>query len=274
MRNMSNKFLTFILILSSILFLGLPSCKTKKGLVGENKEIYSVPFKTFSAKTTFSISLDGVSSFSIGGQLRIKTDSVIVFSIQPLAGVEVARAMVDDSGITLVDRINKRYFSTTFDEMKDNYGLEANFHSIQSIFANVPFAYEKSHNAQSSDFEKMNVTEEKFLLQRTYKGLSQEFVVDSVLQSGTILIESGEIRWNYIDFSGNVASRKFPVKTEIKLKQNNNTQTANQWPSSFMLTVSHRKMESNADMNFSYKIPEGYQRISLEEMIQMYIKNK
>ncbi len=270
---MLNKVIKYSICIFALSLLAV-SCRTHKNVASEKTEIYKMPYETFSSKTSFSFSMDGVHSVSFGGQVRIKKDSVIFFSIQPIAGVEVARAVIDTSGVLLVDRMNKRYFSTSFAEMKTEFGFDVNYHSIQAVLSNVPFAYEKNRDAYEKDFTKTEIPGNKILLQRVYDGLSQEFVVDSLLQSGTILSEMGDIKWNYMDFSTFVGGRRFPMKTEIMLKSNHRDQSSNQRLSFFSLSLSHRKIETNVSMNFNYKVPDSYQKISSEEIVELYFKNK
>lgn len=268
---MLNKIVKYSILFLTVSFLAV-SCKIQKNLVTQKTEVYKVPFETFSAKTSVSFSMDGVSSYSFGGQLRIKRDSVIVLSIQPIAGVEVARAMIDTSGVVLIDRMNKRYCTSPFAEMKTNFGLDVNYHSIQAVFSNTLFAYEKNSDAHEKDFNKTEIPGNKTLLQRVALGLSQEFVVDSLLQSGTILSEMGDVKWNYMDFSANVGGRKFPMKTEIVLKSNKRTPSSSHQLSYLSLAFLHKRVEVDGTMNFAYKIPDSYQKISLEEIVELYFK--
>ena len=270
---MLNKVVKYSILLLAVSFFAF-SCKTQKNLVTQKSEVYSVPFKTLSTKTSVSFSMDGVSSFSFGGQLRIKRDSIIILSIQPIAGVEVARALIDTSGVVLVDRMNKRYCTSSFAELKTNFGFDVNYHSIQSVFANVLFAYEKNSDAHEKDFNKMERPGDKTLFQRVSGGLSQEFVVDSLLQSGTILSEMGDVKWNYMDFSANVGGRKFPMKTEIMMKSNKRDPSSSHQLSYLSLAFSHKKVEADGTMNFAYKVPDSYQKISFEEIVELYFKNK
>ncbi len=268
MLNRNKHNMKVLLGIFLLLFVAV-SCKTKRITTppsADDVASYSIPFETFNGKCKFTLSI-GEKSFSTNGLLRMKKDSVIQLSIQPLLGVEVARAYFTKNEFALIDRMNKQYIKMDYGELKKSISADINFHSVQSLFANTIFAYEKEEDAQKADFEETTLMPGNNFLQRSYKQISQEFVTDSlhIAQSGSILGESLSIRWKYYDFLHNIDQRMYPMKMEIQFKQQPSTP-------SYMLNITYSKIETNTDMNFAYTIPASYTSVSLQELIQQYFK--
>lgn len=266
-RNIHN-MIKVLLSISLLLFVAV-SCKTKRINTPSSTDdvaSYSIPFETLNGKCKFTLSL-GEKSFSTNGLLRMKKDSIIQLSIQPILGVEVARAYFTKNEFALIDRMNKQYLKMDYEDLGKNISANINFHSVQSLFANTIFAYEKEEDAQKTDFEETTLMPGNNFLQRSYKQFSQEFVTDSlhITQSGSILGENLSMRWTYYDFFHNIGQRLYPMKMEIQLKLQPSTP-------SYMLNISYSKIETNTDMNFAYTIPASYKSVSLQELIQQYFK--
>ena len=69
-----------------------------------------------------------------------------------------------------------------------------------------------------------------------------------------------------MDFSGSVGDRRYPVKMQFTLQTGGNATVP-----SCVLEFAHKKIDAGIQMNFSYTVPENYVKLSLEEMIKMYL---
>ena len=78
----------------------------------------------------------GGQTFSTKGALKVIRDSVIILSVQPLAGIEMVRARVTKDSIVVIDRFNSRYFAENINTIAPI--LEFNF--LQSLLGNRLFA--------------------------------------------------------------------------------------------------------------------------------------
>mgnify|MGYP003499096209 CR=1 FL=1 len=113
----NKKYILVFMVAVAFLF---STCKSsKKAESSHPSEQVKVEFKTFSAKGDISLSRNEEQSIKVGANLRIRRDSIIIISIQPLSGVEVGRITCDREEIILLDRINKRYFSLNFTEIME-----------------------------------------------------------------------------------------------------------------------------------------------------------
>ena len=261
MWNNKKKWLYYFLIL----FLFFVSCKTQKIVKTEIQTKDSIrnalEYNTFNvSKTTFTLA-QKQSSFNVNGSIRIRKDSIIVLSFQPFLGVEMVRADITQNSFTLVDRINKRYFTSDFESLKERLGVEVNYNIFQSIFTNSLFVYDAPGAVSYSAFKEVYVGD-LLLLQTGKNGVNQEFSVGDKWQvrSGRIFNESYSLHWDYLKFVPLEDGYLFPHQVTITLSDG---KVRNQ------LDVSYNKVELNKSLNFQFSVPSSYTKVTWEELLQI-----
>lgn len=248
------------------------SCKTKQKVITDNagsaqatQNIQTV--QNISTKSTVKLSQNWKELFTSSATLRIKRDSLILLSIQPIAGIEAARISLDQQHLTLIDRIHKQYVQMSYEELNNHLKQSGNssmkpdcfFHIIQSILCSELFLCESTRPAQKSDFTVTDINGSPFL-QHSYQSLMQEFVADSTshLSSGSLFDESMRLKWTY--FPTRLPSMgEFPVTTNLDIQTTPQNKTT--------LFLNHKTVNFNSDTNFSNSIPKSYKEVTLEELM-------
>jgi len=244
------------------------SCKTQKIQKTTEKELkessYSeLEYTTLNIpKATFTFAQQQ-NSMSVNGSIRILKDSIMIISFQPFLGIEVGRAAITQQSLTIIDRINKRYFEAGFDSLRAETGVNINYHIFQSIFTNSLFIYDNPGQALISAFEEVPVGDLS-LLQRSKGGVIQEFNVDPekrVLYGRMFASdEPYSIGWNYLNFMSLESGYFFPHLVKITLSDGK---------SRFQLDVAYNKVELNKNLNFQFSVPSSYTQVTLEELLKM-----
>jgi hypothetical protein len=243
----------------------IASCKTQKVRKTTGKE--SLPseleYTTFNVpKATFTF-VQKQNSINVNGTVRIRKDSIIVLSIQPLLGVEVGRASITRHSVTVVDRINRRYFKADFDSLRKETGININYYAFQAIFTNALFIYDNPGQVQSSAFEEVKVGELS-LLQTDKEGLIQEFNINNEkrVMSGRMFMNSEpfSIGWNYQNFNSLESGYFFPHLVKI---------TVSDGKEQHRMDVSYNKIELDKKLNFNFPVPSSYTQVTLEELLKM-----
>jgi len=249
----------------SIFLLLTVSCKTQKQQKTTGKELsqYELEYTTLNIpKATFTF-VQKQNAMNVNGSIRIKKDSIIIISFQPFLGVEVGRASITQQSLTIVDRINKRYFKADFDTFGKETGVNLNYHIFQSIFTNALFVYDKPGQVQISAFEEVRVGDLS-LLQRNKGGVIQEFNIneDKRVLSGRVFADNEPytIGWNYLNFNSLETGYFFPHLVKINLSDGNKP---------FQLDVAYNKVELNKNLNFQSSVPDSYTQVTLEELLKM-----
>ncbi|HPW90549.1 MAG TPA: DUF4292 domain-containing protein [Paludibacteraceae bacterium] len=128
----------------------LPSCKTKQ-ITPKTSESGVVDFTVAQVVqqqpqfTYLNISKMEVNSNYGGQQLSFRatvkaiTDSLLVFSVQPLFGVEMFRLEFKPNSFRIIDKWNRKYSDNIYDVLRYTLGVDINFNVIQALFFNQLF---------------------------------------------------------------------------------------------------------------------------------------
>lgn len=256
----NKKYILVFMVAVAFLF---STCKSsKKAESSHPSEQVKVEFKTFSAKGDISLSRNEAQSIKVGANLRIRRDSIIIISIQPLSGVEVGRITCDREGIILLDRINKRYFSLNFTEIKEKMNAEFSYEALQGILVGEVFAFGKEGKANITDFNRSEIGN-MIMLQRSFDKITQEYILNDSLeiQSGILQEESYRIRWSYTQPHKSDIGTTIPLKTELTLHAGAHLLGK--------LGFDYKRVELNKEMNFSSNIPANYSKVSYSELLKL-----
>ncbi len=265
MLNRISKQSLFIIFAIVFLTVGFWGCSSHKNVVVEKTTIEK-DFLNLSMKTQFSISMGEQQLLSVNGQIRIRKDSLIVLSVQPFAGVEVARMSFSNDEMLVVDRMNKRYYQTTYEQLRKDANVEVNYHTLQAALCNELFVYENEKAADQKDFNVQNMGDVQ-ILRHSNKNILQEFTIDKDkrLQSALLQNADGSIRLNNYNFVGDVNGRAFPMKMEFIVQKDVHH--------TLRFVMTHKRIDVDQTMNFSNKVPSGYQQLSFSEL-QNLLKGK
>ncbi|MCP9762806.1 DUF4292 domain-containing protein [Lacihabitans soyangensis] len=112
----------------------------------ESKEI---DFEKLKIKSKISIKTAKLDQ-TIPATIHVKKDSVIWISIA--LGLEAARVSINPDSIFLLDRLNRKYYKVSFNELSTAFDFDINFNMVQSLLVgNLPV------KKDSSDiFKKLN----------------------------------------------------------------------------------------------------------------------
>ncbi len=114
----------------------IPDVKLRKEL--KDNELYFEKLYLKKANFTFD---NGIQSKSFKGSIVVLKDSMIILSIYALMGIELVRAKFTPSEVIILDKHNKKVFSTNYAYFSDKYGVDIDFRILQSILSNSLFLY-------------------------------------------------------------------------------------------------------------------------------------
>ena len=148
---MNYKF--FLYVFCFLLFICFAnSCKTvKRGTYfGERPDlsllelvdsvkVHSIDFDEIYLKRVFVDIFSDERSLAGRANILIKKDSVIVVSVVPLMGIELYRIKIDREGVHVLDRLNKKYITGTYENAGSIFLLDLGYEEIESILVNNVF---------------------------------------------------------------------------------------------------------------------------------------
>ena len=126
-------------LLIAIIFI-LCSCSTNKSTsslrtLSANhiiREVEDNRFEFDNLDTKFNVRLEG-NNIGLKGQLKMKNDSVIWISLSLKLGIEVARVMITEDSVKLINRTNKTYFVESVDKFQERLPSEVTMQFLQDI---------------------------------------------------------------------------------------------------------------------------------------------
>lgn len=124
----------------------LASCRSSKKMAKEETDVVSSKVETveqkkapkhteISSKVRVKIIADG-KDMSTNGQLKMRWNDVIQISlVDPLLGMmEVGKMEISQDSVLIIDRVNKRYISETYNKLSALAGVSITFESVQDLF--------------------------------------------------------------------------------------------------------------------------------------------
>lgn len=243
-----NKLIIVLILFGSI----LSSCNRKIGAVftGNDKlEIIDPEFKYLTSKAKFKFDDKGKKTTATAN-FRISKDSIIWISISGL-GVEGARIMIDRNEVRVIQRLEKRYYEYSFDEISEEYGFDVNFKMVQSVLlGNLIKPYEN---------QKFRKSDQHFI----YEDLQNGYNFENFIGSNSMKLEkvnvldkttNNTISVNYSDFIL-VEKEVFPNVISAVIDY-----AAADKPST-KINISYSKMEiETSPLKFPFSVSSKYER--------------
>ena len=193
----------------------------------------------------------GAQSFSTRGSLKMIRDSVIIISIQPLAGIEMGRARITKDSIIVIDRFNSRYFA----ENKSAMQL-FDFDFLQSLFSNQII-----QSFEGEDLPKKNFSFYPYPdgceLRTSNVAFDFNFFVNKNLEK-TIVTDKNEPYSLTVEYSDFAETDNFEFPNKLKFMFFDGQK-------SHQLDISIQKMDFNKTVNADFSIPKKYKKADIQD---------
>jgi len=198
----------------------------------------------------------GGQSFSTKGSLKIIRDSVIIISVQPFAGIEMARAQITKDSAVIIDRFNAQYFAENIKSIAPIF--EFNF--LQSLLSNSFFA----QNTDNKDLTKKLFAVYSYpdgceFRAKNAVAYDFNFFVNKNIQlEKTIITDKTDpysLTCEYSDFAIN-GNFEFPNKMKFIVFDGQRPQYAE---------FSIQKIDFNKTVNASFSIPAKYKKADIKD---------
>jgi hypothetical protein len=221
-------------------------------------------FNDLSAKFNASLTIDKKKT-STGGQVRIKSDSVIWVSLTPALGLEAARILITLDSVKFLNRINSKYLKSDFSFINDYLNSGFDFDMLQAlIIGNDLRYYENDQFKAGVDGMHYNLSTigrhklKKFVRNSTenLKVLVQN--IDINPENGKITHvfikelnrENKKLEAEYSDFLL-VNNQLFPQHVEFRISAEKEIR----------ISIDFSRIRINEGINLPFSIPEKYESL-------------
>lgn len=260
-----NPFLVRILLVS-IAFFSLQSCKTKSKLVStpkietqsnskntlENYYNNKLAFSTLYIKSDVHFD-NGKQSHNVNAEIKIKKDEQILVSIRFL-GITMAKAMITPTSVSYYEKINSSFYEGDFSALSQMLGTELDFYKVQNMLLGRAMddlrtgKYAETvvdQTIQLNDVLDSNLKKTFLLDATTYLLKNQEIEQPS---------ESRKIQIDYADHS-TYSQGIVPLKVLIN---------ASQAKGKTEINFDYKTVTFNEELSFPYSVPNDYKRIIIK----------
>lgn len=202
-------------------------------------------------------------SFSFKGNLKIRKDSVIWMSISPGLGLELGRVLMDLDSIHFMNRFDKTYYKSSYDDLSERIQSPLSFSRIQALLiGNSLSDYEAKKYYSELEKEKyiLSSVSDKQLkkMERSRRKSYQEIYIaeiiplDSkiVLQQLINLSQDRVLSVAYEDFEEHNQQR-FAESVGLSIQTNTD----------ISLNLSYSKIQLNKKTKFPFNVPKSYEII-------------
>ncbi|MCI5057722.1 MAG: DUF4292 domain-containing protein [Flavobacteriales bacterium] len=273
---------TFLFLVSIFVLWG---CHTKKNIALTNSErkisvdslLTSVNstgdnLQWLSAKYAIKVeNKDGTKSFK--SVVRLRKDSVIWVSITPLMGIEVARLLIRQDSVFMINRLNSTYFKGNFDFLSEKFKTQLDFNTIQDLLLAQPLY---SYSASEKLWHKYDKNLDEFTLSTVKQSHMYKDLDDDKKEK--LMGKYGHL-WHTMSVSGEsllIQSQEvYDAATLNKLRirySNYKDRDGQQYPDDINVEVSGidtintkinvSSVSLNKKKKISFRIPEKYEEVT------------
>ena len=248
-----NKFL----VISLGLLLSIGACKREAVPTVSREELKELTIKDvdFSYLTTRSkINFnDGDRNLGATANIRIKKDSIIWFSVTPGFGIEVARGIVTQDSLFLMNRLEKNYYAYSFQELSNKLNVQVSYDVLQSALLGDMIR-------PISRGDEIKRQEGKTLVkQKEPKVDILNYISNENLKLTKVVLQdkgaSNSLTLDYADFQAQ-DTKVIPFSSTISASYQDNQQLK-----TTTVAFKHNKAEfSESALSFPFDIPDSYDR--------------
>ena len=160
----------------------------------------------------------GTQQLSFRATVKAVTDSLLVFSVQPLLGVEMFRLEFTPTSFRIIDKWNRKYTDNTYDFVRYSLGVDVNFNVIQALFFNQLFVVDGV--VTPNQFVVETLPQEPTRLVHLGTGLIQRFeLVDKqmAIAKTELIVDKGRLTCTYANHRMQNGVR-FPLALNITMQ--------------------------------------------------------
>lgn len=271
---MNKGFNMLFRVLAALIIIGVVgSCKVKRSVLKKPLKEYGfeylynkmnenqVRFNTLTSKFTLDY-FESKSKTNLRGQLRIKSDSLMWFSLSPALGIEAARIMLTNDSIKFINRLNKTYFTGKYKILDSFLNSTIEYSILQSmLIGNDLTQYDVNKFKASIDggLYRITIRERRKVKKYMKKGeIDTKVLVQNIwLDPKTFRIRKIDIKElgsdskklfvtydEYIEVEGQF----FPKKITIKIAAEKN----------IIINIDFLKIQLDREQKYPFRIPSKY----------------
>lgn len=255
------RYITITIVLFLLLGFGCKSAKTissdvtnlslnAKQLIRENYK-NQANFRTLASRVKINI-VDGSKEQNYTVNLRIEKDKKILLSSTPIS---LVKALITPEKVSFYNKLDNTYFDGDFAYLSNLLGTDLNFEKVQNLLLG-----EAIYNLKDGNYN-LSQSEDSYILQP--KDLDELFEIFFLVNPSHFKLDSqqfqqlAESRFLQIDYLKYQEANKQTLPEHIKI-------IALEEADEVIIDLEYKSLSLNEDLRFPFKIPSGYDEITLK----------
>jgi len=255
------RYITVTIVLFLLLGFGCKSAKTissgetnlslnAKQLIRENYK-NQANFRTLASRVKINI-VDGSKEQNYTVNLRIEKDKKILLSSTPIS---LVKALITPEKVSFYNKLDNTYFDGDFAYLSNLLGTDLNFEKVQNLLLG-----EAIYNLKDGNYN-LSQSEDSYILQP--KDLDELFEIFFLVNPSHFKLDSqqfqqlAESRFLQIDYLKYQEANKQTLPEHIKI-------IALEEADEVIIDLEYKSLSLNEDLRFPFKIPSGYDEITLK----------
>jgi hypothetical protein len=237
--------LHFILILAIVLST---QCSVKKNNSSPTSNYKSFTYKTIDAKSS-GIYNDAFNEQNFNAYFRIEKNKYIWVSLTGPLSIEGARILIKPDSVSIIDRINKKYYTGSYAAFQKKYRIPLSFIEVQQILVgDIAVDAQKENCILANDLQVCTTKKDSAVY--TYMLNPKNYTLEKIRVKDRFSVRELSIKFaSYQIISGKLFSfnKEFEINTQNELLK---------------LQLDFNKVEFDKTLDCSFNIPETYQKSS------------
>jgi hypothetical protein len=250
-------FLLLILVASckpkALLAEGSASTILSAQKIIENHYNNKTDFSTLYIKASAKYE-DDKTTQNVQAEIRIKKDEKILVIIRVI-GITMAKALITPTSVQYYEKMGNKYFEGDYAGLSKWLGTDLDFQKVQNMF--IGKAIDDLHKGNYA----VSIMEKLYKLKANADGTTDK---SFYFESDNFLIKRQEINQPTLDRTLQVAYPDYkqydemilPLSLAIDARQKENKTNIN---------IEYKNVTFNEDLSFPYNVPDGYERIYIDQ---------
>jgi len=210
-------------------------------------EKYDFDVEWFSAKAKVRYTEPSGYSQGFNANVKLHKDNAIWISIVPLLGIEMARILIEEDRVQVLDKINRKYYDIDQQYVGEMLGYEVDFDILQKAMLGQRFyAFKKPRAA---------ITQNKYYLEDVVKKIVSRLWInpyDFSIYKMQLYDERASKRLDVqLSEYANFKKFSFAKKRVVDIFS----------PENYHIDITYSKIKFNEPQNLSFKVSSKYEKV-------------
>ncbi|MBZ4190115.1 DUF4292 domain-containing protein [Niabella beijingensis] len=210
------------------------------------EKLNHIEYNTFSGRAGVTYKAKGdTKNFDI--KLQIHKDSLIWASVIGPLGIEVARGIITQDSVRIINKLNKQYISSSYVYLQEQLGLPLDLGTLQDLLVGNPVFIDKTNSSYTKLDDTLQVTSRTKFFRNLLNAMLPDYLpAVSKLED----VDAGRNRSAELTYGSyeKVANAQFPKSRTINVK----------YKTDIEIQLDYKSYTFDEALNTPFSVPKGY----------------